>query len=92
MNFGPFWSQLFPDAWNPAYISAPPWRTEKFLCSRQSFGSHHLNELLSQPSSMFVAREIKQKQWHIFHGHPVLKTFETKTTKILSLEQRMDSG
>ena len=39
-----------------AYISAPDYRTEKFLYSRRSYGSH-----LSQLSSIFVAIENKQK-------------------------------
>ena len=46
-----------------AYILAPKYRTEKFLYSRQRYGSHL--------SRMCVAREIKQKLCRIFSGHPV---------------------
>ena len=44
-----------------------------FLYSRRSYGSHLSNELfpIPQPSSRFVAREIKQKLRLIFYGHPV---------------------
>ena len=49
-----------------AYISAPFYRTEKFLYSRQSYESHLLNKLcpsMSQPSSIFVTKTKAHFLW-----------------------------
>ena len=54
-----------------AYISAPLYRTEKFLYSRQSYGSHLSNELCPSLLAYLQLEKFSKKCGAFFSGHPV---------------------
>ena len=44
MNFGPFWPQLFPEAWNPAYqerLRTAEVERHHQIAKEAAKGSHH---------------------------------------------------